>query len=590
MTRITVLTVLAAMATAVRAAPVSWTGGGDGVNWNDNANWNVTPASGDTFTFPNTVTPGATNHNISSLNLASLTLNSTGSAGWTIGGNALNITGSNVAVTSSAGSTTLSSSGASQNTINSAVAFTTGTFGTPTTNGAVVNVAAGNTLRLTGGLTTNSTGAAPLRLAGGGTLWVSGGLTVNHSTANADAIILNTGTLRVDGTATIGGGSSNGVGLFGDSTLIWNSTSDFRRLVMRDTVGEKMVVSSADVARSWGTAGGQIAFVNGSGGSTGSLGFSVMGGTQREVGTTASTMGWDTANFSSSGTLRSATLKFNTHSLSDARVKFVSGISLAPNGTERTIEVGNVTGVPIDAEISGVIGNGTGTTATNLRKTGPGVLLLSANNTFSQGTYSVANGTLLLNGTNAVAGISVGGGATLGGSGAAGSALVSGAGTISPGNSAGILAVGSLNTSAGTDFLFELGVVGAPSYGTPSASGNDVLRVLSGGIGTLSSGNTITVSFATTPALDTTYFGGFFTAADHLASLAGATFSFVGLGGGQTVTVGTQFVSGAGFTTAQGGSGSGYITTFTVIPEPASLALAGLGGLMMLFRGRRKKA
>src|SRR5262245_36763592 len=97
-----------AATTPLRAAVLTWTGGGGAnANWNTSANWGGagTPANGDTLVFPG----GAANL-VNTNNLAGLTLSQirfTGASGaYSIRGNSFTLTNS-ILATNTAGSSTL---------------------------------------------------------------------------------------------------------------------------------------------------------------------------------------------------------------------------------------------------------------------------------------------------------------------------------------------------------------------------------------------------------------------------------------------------------------------------------------------------
>lgn len=244
--------------------------------------------------------------------------------------------------------------------------------------------------------------------------------------------------------------------------------------------------------------------------------------------------------------------------------------------------------------------------AGSITKTGLGTVILSGNSTYG-GATTVAAGTLVANGSLSSA-VSVAAGATLGGSGSVGA--LSGAGQIGPGNSPGILTATSFDGSLGLGAAFEITGT-APVYNTASASVNDVLRLTSVSpfAASLTSGNVIDVYFDS--VAEGTYDAGFFTtlsAQDLLTAVQTANWRFWGkdVSGTQSYN-GSNYknlLSFAGITSASvttvartvdfgGGSVSGSITQFVVVPEPSSLALTGLGiafGGYAALRRRRRAA
>jgi hypothetical protein len=214
----------------------------------------------------------------------------------------------------------------------------------------------------------------------------------------------------------------------------------------------------------------------------------------------------------------------------------------------------------------------------------------------------VSAGLLAVDGDIATSsGVSVSSGATLGGSGRL--SAISGAGTVAPGNSPGILRGTAANISTGMDFKFEFTQAGAPTWSLATASGNDVLRLTDANTpisGTATSDNVFEIYFPTITA-ETTFLGGLFT--DRNASfeslISAATYNYykrdplgpVSYGGFQysslapaDVTRTTVQVASANF--SGGTVANGYTMQFVVVPEPAGIALAGIG-LAAAALGRR---
>jgi autotransporter-associated beta strand protein len=182
---------------------------------------------------------------------------------------------------------------------------------------------------------------------------------------------------------------------------------------------------------------------------------------------------------------------------------------------------------------------------------------------------------------------------------------VAGAGSIDPGNSPGILTADQVNPAGGLAFNFEF-TAGAPTYGSPTASGNDLLRLTDAAspfTANLTAANDVNVYFdVANLSSSSDYLGGFFTdqSGDFLSSIGSATFTYY-----LSDPAGAFTYNGVNYdlldpssvslsttaATADFGAGpvNGQIADFAVaVPEPASLALLGVGSLALLIRQRRR--
>jgi autotransporter-associated beta strand protein len=149
---------------------------------------------------------------------------------------------------------------------------------------------------------------------------------------------------------------------------------------------------------------------------------------------------------------------------------------VATGAAAKTLTLNSVAG-PTNT-FAGVIADktdgGSGTVA--LTKTGAGTWTLSGNNSYT-GATNVNVGTLLINGsTSSTSLVTVNSGATLGGNGTIGGATTVN-GFLKPGNSTGLLTVGSLDLNIGASTTFEINGTNRGAL----TNGYDALGVNTGG-------------------------------------------------------------------------------------------------------------
>ena len=188
-----------------------------------------------------------------------------------------------------------------------------------------------------------------------------------------------------------------------------------------------------------------------------------------------------------------------------------------------------------------------------------------------------------------------------------------GTGMVSPGTSPGILTAQSVNVTNGIDFSFEFTSTGAPTYTTPAASVNDILRLTGATplIGTLGSSNVVNLFLSVATLSQNDLFqGGFFTGSDQTAALAGASFQtwVLGNGLGTDITYNSQsYYSLTNFNalgnaplsvnvamvaaSADFGTGSvgGFVSQVTAVPEPQAWLLATMGIALAGWANRTRR-
>jgi autotransporter-associated beta strand protein len=213
-----------------------------------------------------------------------------------------------------------------------------------------------------------------------------------------------------------------------------------------------------------------------------------------------------------------------------------------------------------------------------LDKAGAGTLVLGGVNTYT-GPTAVSAGSLLFNGRSTGGGaFSVAAAATLGGSGTIGGA-VSVSGTLAPGDGTGVLTVGSVNLGSTSTTLLQIS-------GTSRGSLYDAITATGGaGIG---------YGGALALVLTGTNYSGTFDLFNFASLASTGSFSSISATG----DFGSfSFTPNASGTWTSAASGSRPEMTFSqttgdlvIVPEPAALVIAGVGGLLLAWRLRRRRA
>jgi autotransporter-associated beta strand protein len=225
------------------------------------------------------------------------------------------------------------------------------------------------------------------------------------------------------------------------------------------------------------------------------------------------------------------------------------------------------------------IANNSATGLIGLTKAGTGKWILSGSNTYD-GLTTVSAGTLLVNGnqSGAIGAVSVAAGAILGGTGTLGAASAAITGTVAPGlsDALGTLSVAgsAMNFSSGGSLLAQLN-------SNPAVFTSDLLSLT--GAGSLTLGGSSILDLVG-PASFTT--SGTYTLATFASGSLTGQFTTVRYNGATFANPTNPNAVNSGGTLVYNGDS----IQFVVVPEPATLVLAGLGvglaGLMLKHRRR----
>jgi len=395
----------------------------------------------------------------------------------------------------------------------------------------------GQNVTFASGLAASNTGG--LRKSGGGTLTLSAsnGYTGDTVVSGGTLALNNTNALAGSGTISFGGGTlqysaSNTVDY---SAKILNSGS----AVSIDTNGQNVIFASglaASNTRGLTKSGAGTLTLTASNGYTG--------------GTTISSGTLQIGNGSTAGSI-------NGNVVNNAVLAFNRSDALTYSGT-----------------ISGSGG---------LTKLGLGTLTLSGSSSYT-GATAVDGGRLLVNGQLGNTAVAVNASGLLSGSGTIlGDVTVASSGTLSPGNSPGVLTVGSLSLLAGSHTAMEI-------TGTAAGLYDQIMGVGTGG---LTYGGNLDLVMSGSYANQTTFhlFSNF--SSPYIGDFSAVGLNATGEYAGLTFT-GTDGVWTSTWTTNQQrlvfSTGTGDLV---VVPEPSTyaMALAGLAcGGWQMYRRRRLKA
>jgi autotransporter-associated beta strand protein len=225
-----------------------------------------------------------------------------------------------------------------------------------------------------------------------------------------------------------------------------------------------------------------------------------------------------------------------------------------------------------DLTIAVPITNGSATTA-GIVKAGPGTLTLTGTSTYT-GATTVSAGSLLVNGQLGSTAVTVNSGAALGGSGSIGGSVTNN-GLLSPGTSPGQLSLADLVLGGTGTVLMEI-------QGTTAGGQYDQISLT----GSLTYGGVMQLDLSQTFADNTSFnlFTGFTAGSGDFSSITSTGSAYTGL---SFTRIGNLWTSG----TAAGGQSLEFnqtTGTLVIVPEPAALALAGLGIAVAAWARRRK--
>ena len=160
---------------------------------------------------------------------------------------------------------------------------------------------------------------------------------------------------------------------------------------------------------------------------------------------------------------------------SDGRINVgsIAGLGTYVIGPGNTLVVG---GNNLSTEMGGALVDGCGCLPGSLEKVGTGTLILSGTNTYT-GTTTVNDGKLIVNGSIVTSsGVTVNTGGTLGGNGFVPTTVIKDGGTLSPGNSIGVITVvGDISFVGAGNYLVEVSpatadLTNASGFGTLSGT------------------------------------------------------------------------------------------------------------------------
>lgn len=426
------------------------------------------------------------------------------------------------------------------------------------TNGVTLEQAGTGSLTFTSNVTTSGNGNKTLTLRGAtaGIGEIAG--VISNSTGTTTLAKLDSGTWRLSGLNTYTGNTTISAGVL-EVTHLANAGQPSSLGAPASTAGPT-VLNGASTLR----------YV-GSGGSTNRV-LTIGGG------------GGGTLDASGSGPIQ------------------FTNTSTSAFGSSNVAYVLNLAGTNSGANTYGANQGNNGSGAFSLVKGGTGTWVLSGASTYT-GTTTVSGGTLVVgDGTKGSLGntaVTVGAGGTLAGTGPiAGSVTVASGGTLSPGNSPGSQAVGSLAWAGGGNYNWQvLDAAGSAGigYDTYAVSGSLDLSALT-------SGDPFNINLWSLASSGPDVGGN---AANFNSALAqswtlvstptpiagfGSDLFQVNVGAVNGTSGFTNSLGGGSFGVTLGDGGTDLMLSFTPVPEPGSLLLVAVVGAAMVSLRRRSPA
>ena len=330
-------------------------------------------------------------------------------------------------------------------------------------------------------LTTASSGTSrTVTLAGDGAFTFNNELKQGGSSTAGKVMYIGAGTVTMNGTNTLAGGFE----ITGGGTVIVNGrTGVGQGLVTMSNGASKLVVNSTNGLSVQNSFKGASSLAN--------MSTLDLAGSNSVSTTTYFVDQYQGGNmsFTNHGGYKTLLQFTNTANILTSSTATGGGRRLINNSANLTVQFDgtlDIGGTTADTSTVGGVGDfifkgslfNTAAALRGLTKSGTGVVTLQAVNTYN-GETIVQDGTLIVNGSLQSPLTTVNNGALLGGSGSLQGVLLN-RGTISAGNSAGLLSMNSLNASNG-NFIFELG---APSSRGVTYDAIDVSTSLTLGTGT----------------------------------------------------------------------------------------------------------